>query len=128
MANRRGPTLSDNKVEATTQAFLDSQEMDEVRAYIERGRSLEAEQAQALNRRWASAFTAVCAHGSQAFRLELDNCSAELNLRKMPKPDHLVQDVMRLIQARIKSLSPEHLEKLKESVSDFLDELGKATN
>ncbi len=111
-----------DSIGAITQAFIDRQAMEETKSYLERGRRFEGLTVEDLNKGWAAAFTSVCADGDESRTTDLDDCGAELGLRKLEKPDHLVRsDAMR--NARLEAFGP-----VSEAVGKFMDEMDKPKN
>jgi hypothetical protein len=117
-----------DRIGAVTQAFMDHQAMEETKSYLERGRRFEGLSVEDLNRGWAAAFTAVCADGDRRRATDLDDFGAELGLRKLEKPDHLVRDAMKIVQQRIRDARPEMFEAVKEAIGKFMDEMDKPKN
>jgi hypothetical protein len=120
--------MNDN-IDAIAQAFLDHQAMEETRSYLGRGRRFEGLSVNDLNKGWAAAFTAVCAHGDESRVTDLDDLGAELSLRKLGRPDHLVhRDAMRIAQERVRKSRLDAIGPLMEAVGKFRDEMDKPKN
>jgi hypothetical protein len=114
---------------AITQAFMDHQAMEETKSYLERGRRFEGLTVEDLDKGWAAAFTSVCADGDESRATDLDDCGAELGLRKLEKPEHLVRrDAMRIAQARARNARQEMFGPVKEAIGKFMDEMDRPKN
>jgi hypothetical protein len=71
----------------------------------------------------------VCADGDESRTTDLDDCGAELGLRKLEKPDHLVRrDAMRIAQERVRNARLEAFGPVSEAVGKFMDEMDKPKN
>jgi hypothetical protein len=116
-------------IDAIAQAFMDHQAMEETRSYLARGRRFERLSVEDLNKGWAAAFTSVCADDDQSRVTDLDDFGAELGLRQLEKPDHLVHpDAMRIAQERVRNARLEAYGPLMEAVGKFRDEMDKPKN
>jgi hypothetical protein len=118
-----------DSIDAITQAFMDHQAMEETRSYLARGRRFEGLSVEDLNQGWAAAFTSVCANGDQSRAIDLEDFGAELGLRNLERPDHLVhRDAMKMAQERVRNSRLEAFGPLMEAVGKFRDEMDKPKN
>src|SRR6478609_1259646 len=115
-------------IDPMAKAFLDSQEMDETRAYLERGRAFSGAPVEGINEAWALAFKLVYEHGETGHRNQLDDLAAELRLRGLEPPGHLVQDTIRVLKERLRDTAGAARDTLLENVRRFLEQLGKPKN
>ena len=115
-------------IDPMAKAFLDSQEMEETRAYLERGREFKGAPVEGINEAWALAFKLVYEHGETSHRAQLDDLAAELRLRGVEPPGHLVQDTIRALQERLRNTAETARDTLLENVRRFLDQLEKPKN
>lgn len=65
-------------------------EMQQMKIYLEEGRAYGSLAVEKLNGRWVAALTAV-SHGDDTRLDEWSDLAAELRLRRLPLPEHLVQ-------------------------------------
>jgi hypothetical protein len=71
----------------------------------------------------------VCADDDQSRVTDLDDFGAELGLRKLERPDHLVdRDAMRIAQERVRKSRLEAFGPLMEAAGKFRDEMDKPKN
>ena len=110
-------------IDPMAKAFLDHQEMEETRAYLERGREFDGAPVEGISEAWALAFKLVYEYGETGHRHQLDDLAAELRLRGLEPPGHLVQDTIRVLQERIRDTAGMTRDALLENVRRFLDEL-----
>lgn len=114
--------------EALVTAFLDHLAMEEVRVYLERGRRFSAVPDEDLNKAWVVVFE-LCANGDQSNAAELDDLGAELELRGLSKPDHLVsRQAMDAVQRRLRELPRELRQAAMSKISQFLEDIDKPKN
>ena len=78
--------------------------MEEVRIYLEQGRRFREVPPADLNRAWAHAFDMVWWLGEKEWQSKLADLGAELRLRSLPKPTHLIQVALRRAPSRKRSL------------------------
>jgi len=119
-----------DKIEEFTDAFLDHIGMEEARVYLERGRRFRDMPVEDLHQAWADAFDLVCGHGDEKWREDLNDLGAELRLRRLEKPAHLVQDAMKRASARVSSFrgNDEGRKTVRDDIGRFLDEMEKPKN
>jgi len=72
-----------------------------------------------LNAQWALATEAVCANGEMTQLADLDDLSAELDLRDLKKPYELVRDTLTAAEQWMKDTLESHPEYLGGLGSDF---------
>lgn len=103
-------------VDQLVETVIAHEQMQEMQTYLVRGRPHAALTVEALREAWVSAVTAV-AFGDDD---QLDNWAdlgAELELRALARPDHLVPaEAMAALQARIAQSTPEHFEAVEKHV------------
>lgn len=116
-------------IDATVDAVLAQQDMEETRSYLARGRRLAALGIEELEREWIAAFAAVCADGDRSRWTDLADLGAELGLRQRNKPLHLVRPgVMAIVQQRVRESWQEGRGPVGEAVGRILDEMEKPKN
>jgi hypothetical protein len=118
-----------DRIDAILQAFLDHQAMEETRSYLERGRRFEGLADGDLGKRWAAAFTAVCADGDESREADLDDLGAELGLRNLTRPAHLVHPrAMKAAQARVANSQHEAFGPVREAIGRFMERMDEPKN
>jgi hypothetical protein len=118
-----------DRIDAIVQAFLDHQAMEETKSYLERGRRFESLADDDLGKRWAAAFTAVCAHGDETREADLDDLGAELGLRNLERPAHLVHPrAMKAAQARVENSQHEAIGPVTEAIGRFMASMDEPKN
>lgn len=118
--------MSDHSDDIARAAIADD-EMQDTRSYLVRGRAFASLSVEDLNQMWAAAFTAI-ALGDDAKLTEYSDLAAELRLRSLPLPEHLVQGAMPALQKRISESTPEHLEAVRTHVAHLRERWGKPKN
>ncbi len=93
-------------------------EMEDMKAYLERGRAFSQLAVDDLNSAWAAAFTAVAA-GDDDMLLRLAELGAELRLRNLPLPEHRVQEALEAMRKRIAETKPESFDAVAERVAQL---------
>jgi hypothetical protein len=118
-----------DRIDAIVQAFLDHQAMEETRSYLERGRRFEGLTVDDLSKGWAAAFTAVCAHGDESQEADLADLGAELGLRNLTRPEHLVHPrAMKAAQARVINSQHEAIGPVTEAIGRFMATMEQPKN
>ena len=118
-----------DRIDSMVEAFMAHQAMEDTRSYLERGRQFEGLSVEDLNARWAAAFTAVCAQGDQSQAIDLADFGAELGLRKLKHPEHLIGvDTMNATQRRMQESRRQMLGPMEEAVGRFRDKMDKPKN
>ena len=118
-----------DRIDAIVQAFLDHQAMEETRSYLERGRPFEGLADDALGKQWAAAFTAVCADGDDSRHTDLDDLGAELGLRNIERPAHLVHPrAMQAAQERERNSQHEAFGPETEAIGRFMATMEQPKN
>jgi hypothetical protein len=118
-----------NRIDAILEAFMDHQAMEETRSYLERGRRFEGLTDDALSTGWVAAFTAVCAHGDECRETDLDDFGAELGLRKLARPEHLIHPrAMQAAQKRVRDSQHEALGPVTEAIGRFMATMDQPKN
>src|SRR6478609_1749091 len=109
-------------------AFVVHNEMEQTRAYLERGRRFEHMPVEALNEGWAAAFKLVLLPKDQRRPSDQHDFGAELRLRGLEIPYHLVQDAMNELRQRIRDNREAARDSLLEDLGRFLDEMDNPKN
>ena len=118
-----------DRIDAIVQAVIDHQAMEDTRSYLERGRRFEGLTVDALNDGWAAAFTAVCAYGDESRETDLDDLGAELGLRNLKRPEHLVRPrAMQAAQARVVNSQHEAFGPVTEAIDRFMERMDEPKN
>ncbi len=119
----------EDRIDAIMQAVMDHQDMENTRSYLERGRRFEGLTVDALNNGWAAAFTAVCANGDERRETDLDDFGAELGLRKLKRPEHLVRpEAMKAAQERVRNSQHEAFGPMTEAIGRFMERMDRPKN
>jgi hypothetical protein len=109
-------------------AMIASNQMDMDRAYLERGRQLQALGQDELEKMWAASFRAYFALGDQSREIELNDADAELRLRGIPIPNHLVEEETKIFEKRLDAkLKSVGREKVLTEVGLAIEEFEKKT-
>jgi hypothetical protein len=118
-----------DRIDATIQAVIDHQAMEDTRSYLERGRRFEGLTVDALNNGWAAAFTAVCAYGDERREIDLDDFGAELGLRKLERPERLIRpEAMKAAQERVRNSQHEAFGPVTEAIGRFMAKMDRPKN
>lgn len=118
-----------DRIDALLQAFMDHQAMEETRDYLERGRRFGGLTDDDLSTGWAAAFTAVCADGDGRRETDLDDFGAELGLRKLERPEHLVPPrAMKAAQERVRNSRHESFGPVTEAIGRFMEKMDEPKN
>jgi hypothetical protein len=96
--------------------------MEYTRSYLARGRRFEGLAEDKLNEGWASAFFALCADGDRTRSIETRDFTAELNLRKLKVPVHLVEHLKGRLRERSKLVAEMNRERIENQISTFVDD------
>lgn len=109
-------------------AFLENEVLQDVEAYMKAGRRFAALEDADLDARWVDRFKWWVAHyGEPVDHTEMDECQAEMALRKRQPPLHLVQPEWAKMRAaqneRLRTLTPTELAqremRITEDVAKF---------
>jgi hypothetical protein len=118
-----------DRIDAILQAFMDHQAMEETKSYLERGRRFAGLTVDDLSKGWAAAFTAVCAYGDESRETDLDDLGAELGLRNLKRPEHLVRSrAMQAAQARVRNSQHEAFGPVTEAIDRFMERMDEPKN
>ena len=118
-----------DRIDAIVQAFLDHQAMEETRSYLERGRRFEDLTVDDLGKGWAAAFTAVCADGDGGRQTDLEDLAAELGLRNLERPEHLIDPrAMQAAQERVRDSEQESFGPVTEAIGRFMKRMDEPRN
>jgi hypothetical protein len=108
--------------EAIAKAYLKHRAMERTRSYLERGRRFEGLAEGKLNEGWASSFIALCADDDQTRATDLHDLSAEIGLRGLEEPVHLVKHAMDRVVEHATRVAEEDRERIESQISAFVDE------
>ena len=118
-----------DEAKRVVQALLESAAMEEVRGYLERGRRFETMSIDDLNNAWARSYETVVGRDDRTQAMDLDDFGAEIRLRGLETPAHLVDDgAMEAAMQRIRDMPDNGREAAKDAIREFLDELDKPKN
>jgi hypothetical protein len=120
--------MTKEEADKTVQALLANKQMEEVAEYLRRGRPFKEMPQADLNKGWAAAFELVLEHREKQYRQQLDDFGAELNVRGIEPPAHLVEKTMEKIKQRILDMPAEAHDAALDAVIDFMDEINKPKN
>jgi hypothetical protein len=112
----------------TIKAYGQHRTMEHTRSYLDRGRSFQNLAEDKLNEEWAAAFIALCADGDQTRARLAHDLNAEIGLRKLKEPMHLVSHAMDRIRQNIRRIAEEDLERIEGQIGAFLGDLEKPKN
>ena len=121
----------DPQDDALAKTFLDHLAMEKLRSYLAAGRRFAGLSVANLNAQWALATKAVCANGEMTQLADLDDLSAELDLRDLKKPYELVRDTLTAAERWMKDTiesHPEYLRGLGSDIARFVAESRKPKN
>ncbi|HJQ57923.1 MAG TPA: hypothetical protein VJ890_13515 [Vineibacter sp.] len=116
--------ISETEADRIVSAFLDNREMEETRSYLARGRRFEALDTERLNQDWVALFRALVA-GDNSRLQDLDDVGAEIRLRGLAPPEHLVQAELATVAEMAKREGPVLSESARRELRDFLGEVAK---
>jgi len=119
--------MNEDEAEANkiVQALLAHNQMEEVAAYLRRGRPFKEASEADLNRAWAAAFELSLGHGERQYRQQLDDLGAELQLRGIEPPVHLVEKTMEKIQQRIRDMPPDARDAARDAIGYFIEKMNE---
>lgn len=84
-------------------SYLADIEMEQTRSYLARGRAYAELSNMALRKRWAKAYEAFFVAEEVAAQLELHDTDAEIRLRGLKPPVHLIRSALKIVNGRIKA-------------------------
>jgi hypothetical protein len=113
------------RFEALSEAMLQSELMDELSSYLQRGQRFASLTLKELHGRWASAFKQFAAEEHGPHVRDMDDAGAEIRHRGLRLPVHLVSEEFELIRERIRREGPDELD---EKIDDFFEQLKKPKN
>lgn len=108
-------------------AYATHRGMEHTRSYVERGRALATLPVAELEAQWVDAFRVVCHDGDYRQSRQLRDTGAELGLRKIEQPYHLVKNLMPTIIERVAAMNDGD-DLLDSDMSSFIVELDKPRN
>lgn len=89
--------MNEGDLDAGVRSFLAEKEMQEVRSYVSRGRSLRSVATDHLSGEWVSLVREWAADPRQPTNIRRDDIQAELTLRGIEPPYHLVKGELEAI-------------------------------
>ncbi len=105
-----------DRIDQLVESVLPHEQMQEMLAYVARGRCFSSFSVEALTRAWVSAVTAV-AFGDDDQLDDWTDLGAELELRNLARPERLVPPAaMAALRRRIAQSTPEHFEAVAKHV------------
>ena len=108
-----------------SEAMMQSDLMDELSSYLQRGQRFASLTLKELHGRWASAFKQFAAEEHGPHVRDMDDAGAEIRHRGLRLPVHLVSEEFELIRERIRREGPDELD---EKIDDFFEQLKKPKN
>jgi hypothetical protein len=122
--------MSDNNARDFAHAFRESQLMNDMHDYIQRGRRFEAVATPELNKMWIAVVQAMAAErgDARACLRDFDDTSAEFQLRGVEPPVDAVLDEIEVLQSQLKPMMPLVLPALEEKLYEFLAYLVEPKN
>jgi len=116
-------TMTAKRANAIVEAFIASEEMDNAARYLQAGRRLARLSDAALKAHWADAWRG---YYDERRAERWDDCidaDAELTLRRLPRPEHLVPaEARKRVIARTREVAQraDVNERLREDIEDFV--------
>lgn len=112
-------------IDQLVEAVLAYDRIQKTRDYVARGRRFSPLTAEALGQAWVSAVTAV-AFGDDDWVDEWSDLGAELDLRGLARPEHLIPaQVMAALRDRVAQSTPEHFEAVAKHVRRVRQDLNQ---
>ena len=108
-----------------SEAMMQSDLMDELSSYLQRGQRFASLTLKELHGRWASAFKQFAAEEHGPHVRGMDDAGAEIRHRGLRLPVHLVSGEFELMRERIRREGPDELD---EKIDDFFEQLKKPKN
>jgi hypothetical protein len=108
-----------------SEAMMQSDLMDELSSYLQRGQRFASLTLKELHGRWASAFKQFAAEEHGPHVRDMDDAGAEIRHRGLRLPVHLVSGEFELMRERIRREGPDELD---EKIDDFFEQLKKPKN
>jgi hypothetical protein len=108
-----------------SEAMMQSDLMDELSSYLQRGQRFASLTLKELHGRWASAFKQFVAEEHGPHVRDMDDAGAEIRHRGLRLPVHLVSGEFELMRERIRREGPDELD---EKIDDFFEQLKKPKN
>ena len=119
--SKKREELSDARIDTAVRSFLHDSAAQNISRYAAERRKLQNLPEPTLKERWVAAFRVWASDPSERPR-ELDDCDAELELRKLEAPYALVQREMQLIseaaELRAENMTDEERDSLGEKIID----------
>src|ERR1700730_18699428 len=113
------------RFEALPGAMLQSELMDELSSYLQRGQRFASLTLKELHGRWASAFKQFVAQEHGPHVRDMDDAGAEIRHRGLRLPVNLASGAFEMMRERIRPLRPER-DAAKND--DFFEQLKKPKN
>ena len=122
-----GKKSDQERIDRFLHTLMESEAMNEMKQYLERGRKLAPLDSDELKKRWTTAFKTWFASRKQSDARKMDDAAAELRLRKLEVPFETVRSELALGRLEIQKDGPEKLN-LKPKIAAFLDEIDREPN
>lgn len=110
------------------QALLDSRRMAQVSAYLSRGRRFREGSDDQIREAWATAFESALGRGDRSQRGDLEDLFAELHVRGLEAPSHLVKDTMERLANQMRQRPDVAKEAAREVIGQFMESLRTPRN
>ena len=104
--------------------FLADVEMEQTQAYLTRGRAYAELPNAALRKQWAKAYEAFFVAEEASAQTELHDTDAEIRLRGLKPPVHLIRSALKVVNSRIKAARTS--ENDKRLVDEIVDRFAAA--
>jgi hypothetical protein len=119
--SKKREELCDARIDTAVRSFLYNSAAQNISRYAAEGRKLQNLSEPVLKEKWVAAFKVWASAPSERPR-ELDDCDAELELRKLEAPYTLVEGEMELIKRAAKvsaeNMTDEERDSLGEKIID----------
>lgn len=109
------------------EAFLRNKEMEETRAYLSAGRRFKDTPEDIVKQDWVAAYRRLI-DGERSLVRDLDDLGAELRLRGIEAPSHLVQTEAAEAVRRLQREGQIDKEAVKQEIRKFQEDLDKPPN
>jgi len=135
MAKKRRPMqeshqADQSKLDLLADALVRSDEMEETKDYLARGRRFAWMTDSAVEEAWAVAFRRWVNNEDLTAQAEMDDLDAELRLRKISRPTGLVKPELAKLRAAVIAHADDTQtrEAIERKVAEFLNDLQKPKN
>lgn len=111
-----------NNRDDLVEGLIRSEQMEETAAYLGRGRRFSALSPSELELRWVEAFRTWLGERTDSHLQQMDDLSAELRLRGLEPPYHLVKKESEAIREEIRVADPADFD-IREKIAAYLRKL-----